>query len=1194
MTSYGVEVFYEMGALQSKPLSFEKNNDTNAISMIFHGAMRFYELKFENLVVVLTMQAGRNSGVLLHGRKSQYANTNFGIFTLNNPEVRMSLSSQSPNHSCGFFQSTVNIFGFRDSVNVTFNHNGVHFHAAGKVFGTFLANVTCHASLNAWKNLKFLARGEFTRNEAGLVSSLNRNIKDYAHKVYVNAWKRYSLYEKRQKRAEERLRAVEELLEDKKREVNKTRHEYIVAKMNLENAQRRQDNASQRLVANSSTYLLQLCPDVGPCPDICQAGIACRQCTLNITGKSKNTCLSTCYKSVTRRVKTNTSRVSCVRHQCDRIYHKEGLKNLQLQQTLSELQNDIFSFGRSGYVQRTYERHQTSQIFPGYQKHGLCLNSKCKPTSYRFYNKNIRIGYWNCSVRPQTCGALGSRYESYQVSYLCEKPCDSLVATETLPSTCCTRVPCAFRSVNRTCVAQNHFCNRLRTDALKKLANSSNDIDLWKSVEDAVGEVHKRRMEARLAEIRLKSARVLLNITQDSVKRLRKTYNMSLNAGYNVSRALWRKLKLRNIFLDSMSVVENASFSVYVHKERESYLLPVKLKVKIQGKSGVFAAVIDFKNVALSLKNAAHEIVRFYGKIEDSNYNGGEKQYSEGSSDEKTFALSNLKKYHKLCSEFTNYKSVLRDIASDLFYSTTEVIKNIKNFTKVETAIYPVNVTKILESFNSEYASKLGVPIDKESYYRSLANDTIMLESLQIEKEARQDGLKPAKLYFKLLLKNWFSAMENLFDVLATNCNGLEDCVFYVINRLHEVNEAQGFPGSQRIRKMIENIRRELGQFKRTDFSTRDANNASSNVLNILNDMNAVKLFCARPPNITEQPEPLTNIGEGNSFKLKCNASGDELMFYWKFNNAYLNDQTSNTLYVKNASSKDSGNYTCIVFNHISMEISAPAFVVVHSAPHIKTQPVERLNAILFSNNWLTCMAESLGNNITYQWYFKALNSSVFIKLSEEVFPYLNLLSIQNEQEGRYFCRVSSIYGSTRSTNSYVKVLNFILPTPQVQLSVSLSQSQLDLRRLARSNPTQYENAKAGLAQKLASVLNITAQRIENTLTNSSLYFSSNVENLRVVKCSGQIPDQICKWSFKYNGVYNKSGKHLNKGPLKVIGSLRRLRAFIGGIAQAVNGNLLFERGKMRYLVVRNSLSVDSVRMTCPLGTSLEDLFKCG
>ena len=1232
----GIEAFLET--------KFQSNTTINGttlaldriqtVNVAVHGVLKFGSLRFDDVGIVLKTQ-DEAPGISLEGKTKRSATQRYGIFKSIQRNVRIHISDQGSRESVGFFESSAELLGFTNLVNVTVRMDGLRFNTTGKVHGKYDADLSCVSPLDSWNNQQLEASGKFKSGKDSLVDALSDIFYDYADKIYNSAVKREAFFRKREQRAKDRFESILSVLKAKKQELNASQVEYNISKRNLLaaeiNLKSLQSNLSVR-VDKLKAGLNQFCPEVKQCLDVCQAGVVCRRCEYKIVGKAKRTCLSACQKTETRRIAKNSSFVPCKRQKCVRVYVKDELVKNRLQQTMEKLKNDIFSFGRktssSADGSSDSSNGGVDDLFPGTKKPGVCqyAESTSDVNPEKLCETDDRNGHWDCNTRTESCSTSGFRYQKYNAAYTCERPCETHVSTEVIPKSCCETVSCAFKIVNRTCIAKNQFCNKIRKDALasnrKIIANSSHEIEILRQVEYAREELLYWQIQVRKAEIRLNSAKNLLNFTQDTARSLSKAYNMSMNSRQNISRQLVEKLNLKwTLYQNTSGIVFNsASFKVKIRKGA-NFLVPVNFGLIVNGTEQELHAIINFKALNSSLSSIAKKILDRYGKSGRKHGKGGRRRRSVDKLND-DYALSSLKKYHKLCSEFTNYEQGLNDMTMSLFNLTSEAKELLKNSVN-KNATSKLNISKIFENFNMSKAASFELKVDKESYLNSLENDRIMLTSRELQDEARADGFKPLNLNAKLLFRNWFSAMENIFNVVLRNCTGFEDCVVFITDDLEEMNEAARFPGYRKVRTMILNLKIELGRLSvNADVDVDEANEISRNILSILKDMKEVRQFCARAPNITKQPEAFTDIGEGRPLMLTCNASGDSLSYNWKFNDDHLTGQTTNTLFMPKATSTNSGNYTCVVTNHISMEASSPAFVMVHPEPTIKVQPVERLNAILYTNDSLRCLAESTDRNLTYQWYFKARNSSVFTKLATQTFSYLNFVPVKPQHEGWYYCDVSNIYTITRSRTSYVEILSFVPPLPIARLSITLTQTKSNKRIFKRSEPNliSYEDIRSKLIELLSfkinknstlnnassssndtSSINGTSSFINgtsqvNTTSNASMQFNVKVKDLHITQCSTVTAAKICQWTFQYVGKDTTgNGKNFEENANKVIGSLRELRAAIGRLVQAANeGVMAFDLGDQTFSVEKNSVGVEAVITGCSQGSKLKQDFTCG
>ena len=403
-----------------------------------------------------------------------------------------------------------------------------------------------------------------------------------------------------------------------------------------------------------------------------------------------------------------------------------------------------------------------------------------------------------------------------------------------------------------------------------------------------------------------------------------------------------------------------------------------------------------------------------------------------------------------------------------------------------------------------------------------LTSDPELSEAKELEREAIQDGREPFHLATKLLFYNWYTIMEDIFNVsaIANECSGMEDCLIYIIDNLYEIYSDIDLPKATQVREHISAINTKLTELTQSvDMTVDDAAEISSETLTILQDMAKVNEICANPPNITKHPEALTKIGVGKTLILICNATGSALAYKWRFNGDILEDRSTKVLLIKNTTVSNTGNYTCEVSNHIATETSIPASVTVHPPPSITVEPDDYLSVTLTTDASLQCLAESSERNITYQWWFKSVNSTSFLPLQNETFPYLNFAPMKATHEGWYFCNVSNAYGSNISRTSLVKALHFTLPVPAATLSLTVTR----LTAVNKLNASFYQEIRSRISELLSSF-----HGIQNTGTS--------VKNLHPVTCwlknsrNNQSRDILegCQWEFRYMGKNVTSNSSVN------------------------------------------------------------------
>ena len=309
---------------------------------------------------------------------------------------------------------------------------------------------------------------------------------------------------------------------------------------------------------------------------------------------------------------------------------------------------------------------------------------------------------------------------------------------------------------------------------------------------------------------------------------------------------------------------------------------------------------------------------------------------------------------------------------------------------------------------NRTKAMELGIDVNYDSYSNALANDHVLREANSLQKEVVENDF--VKSSSELLYKNWFATIQSIFETISDECSSFDDCLKYAIDSLSEINIDTGLPSAKRLHTQIEHIAKAVYNLTRkSDMSINDAVHLSKNILQMLKNMSGSADVCAQAPNITEHPAPFTELVVNETLVLRCNATGDALVYQWRLNAETLKNQSSKTLRINKINEQHSGNYSCEVSNHVASAISISAWVVVGTSPSIVHHPSRR-NSILSEYDSIHCLVEKDRRNATYQWWFKAFESSSCTVLANERFSYLNFAPVKTDHRGWYFC--NTLYAS--------------------------------------------------------------------------------------------------------------------------------------------------------------------------------------
>ena len=1196
--------------------------------------------------------------VEFRGRYIVLKNTTFGIFkSIPNSLINVRFFvEQNMFRSKGSFRAICNILGIEKSVNVRMSYKGLHFQVSGKLHDLYDATMNCSSRLLSWESQVFEVEGSFETmsEENDLLSLLNRELDSYAVNLVTSAIKRIEAADQTVKRAYDRLRKVLPLKIQAASKVQEISKEFLATQKNFESAQKYLISLENKVndysedVENLKSDLRSLC-EMKQCPKICQEGTLCTTCYKDVIGDVMGMCEATCYKTKQQRVPPLNELVLCDRKNCERIHNTNGFFKSVFGKVFGSITKTILSFGISmigtafgvpkpisaafgdglvtfldtgkvdetlcsavngaltGYLFKKLSSSKTFAQKPHYAN-SLAVLKRPNPVKsvleYSFgesfrCDRPQQDGKWNCVTVKVECAKRRYEYKYKNTPYMCKQSCMIKKVIKTIETSCCRHVYCASFVVNVTCVAENVFCKKARMEYLEKLSNTRSEAqNMLKSLESARRYVSYWKIRKQKSYNKLRSERRWLNSIKSTVRSLEKVYNASIESRKEMDTLLFKPLQIKCLLNGELNSVEKIklieiTFKAKVSVDNDNHFLSIDIALQVNGTLRILSSVLDFKNLNTSLRNIAKEIVTSI--VKDKHQNSARKRRSmDNLTNNAGMIRSSVKIYHSYCAKLTNYHQIIYDVASSLFNLSSEVLSLHEILPKASESF--LNIANVVEaskfSLNQTMAGKFGLG---ENRYI----DEEIVAAMTLQENVFQQRYEPLNTTTKFLVYNWYATMEDIFNSsrFAYDCTGMNDCMVHIIDSLTQMLSEMEAKREHHFQNEIKNLETALRELSHPlDLSIDQAAGISSGILNILDEMTKrlLKIVCAKSPNITQHPNTITELSIGQDLLLYCNASGTDLQYFWTFNGELLEDQKSNVLIINNATVTKSGNYTCEVLNHIAKEISTPAVVIVHAHPIITIQPEKYLPVVLSEDDFLYCEVEETGENISYQWWFKPVNSTSFSPLNNETFPYLNFAPMKIENEGWYFCEISNSFGVVSSRISFVKGLAFSLPVPTAVLSFSVIRRTGKIHsRFVPSNTTGYE----GISSRILNLLS----------SNTYLGAETHIKNLRPIKCqleqskdksSGDVGE--CFWQFQYVGSYMNSNLtayndfRINAG--KVINATLEVKENINRLVHAINnGSLSFVMAGVEYSVERNSMAVQKLSLTCPRTQSLvQEDFKCG
>ena len=625
---------------RSELSKYTERND--GVMVAFHGHIKFGPLQFQNLDIQLAMRnsdcskasnSSQNTGVELTGEPNETRQRKFGIFELSSGlahKLRIRIARDQDSNSTGSFQSTAQILGFKNLVNVDVSYKGLNFATSGKIHDLFDASMKCSSALVPWNSQIFSVAGEFEDNSVrgSLKNSLKIELNKYAAQVLKKATNRVAAVKETEQRAKVRLNNVLLIKNNALEKMQRIRKEYLRAERELVSA-KKDLTYFERAEMDYSSDVKELKEDldaicaVKQCPDVCQEGVVCTMCYHDIIGKTMGMCSATCFVTKQRRLPPYTEIVLCKRPKCTRTHNTNGFLKQIFGESFGNIAKDIIglSFGVFGRGLATFMDtgrvdKALCSIGKGFAKDlsvGILKDLGKEASKAISCQREQKDGSWSCRTEIVECSKGRFQYEYEHFPYGCKKSCEKERVTKTIEKSCCSTLPCASFIVNIACVAENALCKQARNDALERISKfRAGAAKILRNLADARRNVSYWKIKKQKQYIKLMSASRALNASQDAVRSLQKAYNVTAEAGKRKLEILAKPLMLKELLDERqpsvvMVNIEHIGFNVKVSAGRENTLLPISIPFKSNKIQEALVTVLDFQRLNTSLRSIAKE-----------------------------------------------------------------------------------------------------------------------------------------------------------------------------------------------------------------------------------------------------------------------------------------------------------------------------------------------------------------------------------------------------------------------------------------------------------------------------------------------------------------------------------------------------------------------------------------------------------
>lgn len=181
---------------------------------------------------------------------------------------------------------------------------------------------------------------------------------------------------------------------------------------------------------------------------------------------------------------------------------------------------------------------------------------------------------------------------------------------------------------------------------------------------------------------------------------------------------------------------------------------------------------------------------------------------------------------------------------------------------------------------------------------------------------------------------------------------------------------------------------------------------------------------------ITIQPVGVT-VAEGQEAAVSVHALGEGLTYEWYYKDAWLDNfeksSISSSTYTAEMTEARSGRQIyCVVRDEKGNSLTTKTVEInMLPSPHIISQPV---SVTVDEGQEAIVTVEALGNDLTYEWYYKDVNTNEFSKSTLTSKSYI--AEMNEARDGRQvYCVIKNAKGNTATTDTVT-----IAMTPKLQI----------------------------------------------------------------------------------------------------------------------------------------------------------------
>lgn len=286
------------------------------------------------------------------------------------------------------------------------------------------------------------------------------------------------------------------------------------------------------------------------------------------------------------------------------------------------------------------------------------------------------------------------------------------------------------------------------------------------------------------------------------------------------------------------------------------------------------------------------------------------------------------------------------------------------------------------------------------------------------------------------------------------------------------------------------------------------------------------------PVQFTTHPQSQT-VCKGTTVSFTANASGPSGNYQWFFNGSPINGANTQVLTITNSQNINAGNYTCGVSGICGTIISNIAVLQVCGKIAISQQPVSITQCINTPASLSVETAE--GCTYAFQWYKMTPNNACPVTYQPVAVPgatsssyFIN--SLQPDNSGQYFCKITGPCGFKTSAIATIKVINSSGGIGTIDQTFYTGSSNLSLGWIETMAVQEDGKILCGgyfTSYNGYNVTNLMRLNADGTWDNSFLTTSS-LTSIRDIKVQPDCKILVTGYFNTFNGVSKNKLVRLN------------------------------------------------------------------